>query len=165
MKPLSKVLFFSLVFTLCFATSCMNEADYPVEPQITFMSFTTLLNDQNITEKGILQFSFTDGDGDIGLYDYDTVAPYDYNFYINYYEKQKGVMTKVDLSFTMNSRIPILNSGGGKKSIKGEIADTLFINNPLSSYDTIMFEFYIMDRALHKSNVLRTPEIVVKKQK
>jgi hypothetical protein len=165
MKTLPKILIFFLVTCPLAFLSCLDDNDYPVEPQIQFINFKTLINEQNITEQGVLTFSFTDGDGDIGLYDSDTTAPYDYNFYITYYEKQKGVLTKVDLPFTLNSRIPILNNNGSNKAIKGEIEDTLFVNNALSQYDTILFEFYIVDRKLHQSNILKTPEIVVIKQK
>jgi len=144
--------------------SCSKPKLYPVEPQISYQGFTLLLNQDSITEKGVLKFSFTDGDGDIGLTQADTLPPYDFNLYITYFEKQNGVYKKVDLASTLNGRIPILTPEGDVKSIKGDIQDTLFINNPLSTFDTIKYEIYIVDRALHKSNVIQTPDIVVKKR-
>jgi len=61
-----------------------------------------------------------------------------------------------------NARIPVLTPDGSNKSIKGEIEDTLFIYNYESEFDTIMFEAYIVDRALHKSNTIETPIIIRK---
>ena len=47
---------------------------------------------------------------------------------------------------------------------KGEIEIEVFINNAFSDYDTIRFDAYIVDRALHKSNTIQTPEIIVNKK-
>jgi len=163
MKFYSKIIFFitgglSLAFF-----SCSKPETYPVIPFISYQGFTLLLNEDSITERGILQFSFTDGDGDIGLTQADTLPPYDFNLYVTYFEKQNGIYKKVDLPSTLNARIPVLTPSGNIKSIKGDIEDTLYVNNPASTFDTIKFEVYIVDRALHQSNVIETPDIVIKK--
>jgi hypothetical protein len=62
-----------------------------------------------------------------------------------------------------NSRIPNITPEGQNKTLEGEIDIALYINNPLSSFDTIKFQAYIFDRALHQSNTIETPEIVVVK--
>ncbi len=125
-------------------------------------------NSQNIDKKGILEFSFTDGDGDIGLNSWDTVYPYDFNLFITYFEKQNGEFKEVPIivngdTTIQDARIPILNTSGEGKSLKGKIEIELFINNPRSNFDTIRYDAYIKDRALNESNVISTPEIVVKK--
>jgi hypothetical protein len=161
------ILFTILVFT---AISCGKEEDFPVVPEIKYESFLRLYNpNSGLFERGVLTISFTDGDGDIGLRPRDTVPPYDYNFFIDYYEIQFGDTVKVDIidpisldTLTFNQRIPMLTPGGANKSIKGEIEDTLFIYNYSSPFDTIMFEMYIVDRALHQSNVIQTPLILRK---
>ena len=90
---------------------------------------------------------------------------------IDYYEKQNGKWELVPLVFpnqgtgendtlTFSVRIPYLTPSGGNQSIKGVIQDTMFIYNPLSDFDTIKFSVYIIDRALHKSNMVETDEIV-----
>jgi hypothetical protein len=161
-----------------FVVSCKKYEDYPPEPTIEFMDFTLLSDDQGIDQRGVLRFSFADGDGNIGLYDYDTLPPLDYNLFIRYFEKQNGVFKEVFLitpnyindttivydTATFNGRIPILTPAGKNKAISGEIEDTLFVNNPISVFDTIMFEVYINDRALNKSNTIQTPPIIIKKQ-
>jgi hypothetical protein len=158
--------------------SCKKYEEFPPEPVLKYLDFIILRDNMGIDQQGVLRFEYSDGDGDIGLYDYDTVAPYDYNLFIKYFELQNGVFKEVYQitpipvndsviiydTATFNGRIPILTPAGKNKAIRGEIDDTLFINNPLSDFDTIKFEAYIVDRALNKSNVISTPPIFVKKQ-
>ena len=63
-------------------------------------------------------------------------------------------------TLSLSARIPNLTPEGINKAISGEIQDTLFIYNFNSDYDTIKFEAYIVDRALHISNKISTPLIV-----
>jgi hypothetical protein len=148
---------------------CTKEEVFPPEPAISFISFTKKANVTPIDDKGILKIFFTDGDGDLGLDEGDTIAPFDknsvfyYNFFIKYFEKQHGTFVPVNLPVTFNSRIPRLESKGNSKSVKGEIELEVYINNPFSAFDTIQFEASIADRSLNISNVITTPEIIVKK--
>lgn len=158
--------------------SCKKYEEYPPEPVLEFSDFLILRDTAGIDQRGILKMTYTDGDGNIGLNDSDTVAPYDYNLFIKYFELQRGVFKEIFLvtpnyindstviydTATFNGRIPILTPAGKNKAIRGEIEDTLFINNPLSPYDTIKFEIYIVDRDLNKSNTISTPPIIVKKR-
>ncbi|MCF8302828.1 MAG: hypothetical protein K9I94_06085 [Bacteroidales bacterium] len=161
-----------VIATLMF--SCVKEENYPVEPEITFEQFLILNNDTTIDERGVLKFSFTDGDGDIGLTNQDTAEPYKYNLFISYFERRNGTFEEVFITvynpeteqedtITFNSRIPMLLDEGVEKPISGTIEDTLFINNYNSPYDTIRFEAYIVDRELHKSNTIQTPPIIINK--
>jgi hypothetical protein len=169
MKAFSKILIFLLLMGFAFFYSCKKPETYPVIPAIQFESFTKIQNLTGKDEKGILKISFTDGDGDIGLAPEDTLAPYNsgskyyYNFFIDYYEKQNGTYAKVNLPMTNNSRIPVITPDGETKSVKGDIEVVLFINNLLSDFDTIYYEASICDRALHVSNVIKTPDIIIKK--
>ena len=117
-----------------FMVSCRKFEKYPIEPVITFDNFTLLLN----------------------------------------YERQNGTFVEVPLlswnpdtqkydTITFNGRFPNLTPEHGNKAIKGVIQDTLYVNNPLSDFDTIKFKVSIYDRALHKSNEVETPMVVVKK--
>ncbi|MBC8489685.1 MAG: hypothetical protein H8D45_27005 [Bacteroidetes bacterium] len=154
--------------------SCKKMEEYPVIPAIEYEDFIKLYNpSQGIFDRGVFKISFTDGDGDIGLTQNDTLPPYEYNLFITYYEIQYGDTVEVVLTkynhetgqydtLTFNGRIPILTPQGSNKSIKGEIEDTLFIYNYSSDFDTIMYDAYIVDRALHKSNVVQTPLIIRK---
>lgn len=168
MHPHNRILFVVLVSALILA-GCKEEQIFPVEPYIEYISFTKIQNSQGIDEKGILKLSFTDGDGDIGLSDDDTEPPFDSssiyysNFFITYFEKQKGEYKEIVVPIPFNSRIPIINPSGKSRSIRGELEIELYINNPFTVYDTIKFDCFIVDRALHHSNTISTPEIIVKK--
>ncbi len=158
--------------------ACRKFETFPIEPAISFKEFLVEFNPETgITERGVLKFDYTDGDGDLGLEPWDTLPPYHrqgsyyYNLIIKYYEKQYGEFVEVPLlswnpdslyydTITFNGRIPNLSPESGNMNIKGEIQDTLFIYNPLSDFDTIKFGVYIYDRALHSSNEIETGEII-----
>lgn len=164
-----------LIILLCTVTagllysSCRKQVVYPVVPFIEYVSFVKIENPNGIDSKGILKFSFTDGDGDIGLSESDTLypfnpgSPYYYDLFITYYEKQHGDYVPVTLPMTNNSRIPVVTPDGGNKSIKGTIEVELFVNNPTTTYDTIAYDVSIVDRALNLSNKIRTPDIIINK--
>ena len=164
-RSITYILVITILMTISW--SCRRDEEYPIIPEITYDDFILLLNTQTgIIERGVLKFSFKDGDGDIGLYQSDTAPPYDFNLFIDYYEIQNRDTVQIYLidptsgdTSTFNARIPILTPRGSDKSIKGEIEDTLFIYDPTSAFDTIMFKVYLVDRALHKSNVIQTPLI------
>jgi len=140
-------------------SACQKKEEYPVIPEIRFESLIRIYNHNTMVyDRGVLKISFKDGDGDIGLSENDVLPPYDYNFFISFYELQFGDTVRVIVSDSneFNARIPVLTPDGINKSIKGEIEDTLFIYNYLSDFDTIRFDAYILDRALHKSNVVTT---------
>lgn len=161
-----------IVFLFSFLLfSCLKKEDYSNIPKIEFESFTKLSEITGIDNRGILRIEFTDGDGDIGLDDSEIASPYDYNLFITFFEKQKGVWVKPviytdndSIEYSFNARIPIITPLGQNKSVKGIIEDTVYINNFTSPYDTICFEVYIKDRALNKSNTIRTDDIIVKKK-
>lgn len=137
-------------------TSCLKKETASPIPLIEFKDF------QANKDTATLILSFTDGDGDIGLTQNDTVAPNNYNCFITYIEKQKGVWVKRQLPFDFNYRIPIINTSSKKKTIKGEIRIAIkpFYYDPFSKFDTIKYEIYIVDKALNKSNVINTREII-----
>lgn len=168
-----------LIFiTALLAAACKRFEEFPDIPAITYDNFIVLVNPETgITERGVLVFSYTDGDGDLGLDKGDTLPPYDkdgdyyYNLLIRYFEKQNGEFVEVPVlswnsdssyfdTLTFNSRFPVLTPSSGNQAIKGVFEDTLFIYNPLSTFDTIKFKVSIIDRALNTSNEIETPEIV-----
>jgi hypothetical protein len=176
-KYLTKILILIMLAGVTFV-SCRKFEDFPDTPVITYDNFTTLLNTETgITERGVLIFSYTDGNGDLGLNSADTLPPFDkdgdyyYNLIIKYYEKQFGEFVEVPLlswnadslyfdTLSFNSRFPVLTPESGNQAIKGVFQDTLFIYNPLSEFDTIKFKAKIIDRALNFSNEIETREII-----
>ncbi|MBN1199909.1 MAG: hypothetical protein JXA23_11200 [Bacteroidales bacterium] len=149
-------------------TSCIKQEEFSDIPEISYRQFVTLFDTGQFAVRGILSFDFQDGNGDIGLDPGDTFPPYNrggeyyYNLVIRYFEKRDSVYVEVVLDPPFSARIPVLNPDYPGKAIKGFIADTLAMN-PVPAYDTIRFEFFIYDRALNMSNVLTTPDIVLRK--
>lgn len=172
MKKVKFNIIISVIITLLVFNSCNDKDEYPEIPEIQYEGFVKLYNPSSgLYDRGVLIVSFTDGDGDIGLRQDETDPPYDYNYFIQYYELQNGDTVRVYLTqyndstlqydtLNLNARIPILTPQGSNKSIKGEIEDTLWMYNYQSNFDTIMFDAYLMDRALNKSNLIQTPLII-----
>ena len=157
------LVFISLTF------SCRKHNQYPIEPVIEYLSFDKIHSGTGSDSKAFLTISFTDGDGDIGLETDDTLPPFNYdseyyyNYYINYFEKKNDTFRKIDLPFTFNTRIPMIEEDLAERGIKGEIRVEVYFNNINSSADSIRFECQIIDREHHKSNIITTPSIFVKK--
>ncbi len=153
MNLLTKVIFFGLSLSLLFG-SCSKRKEFSEVPEISLRSFKTFNDSASVILK------FTDGDGDIGQKDNDTVPPY--NMFVKYYEKRNGIFNEVILPAPFNYRIPLLNPSGRNKAMQGEIHldVTPSYYNPLSKYDTIRFEFYIWDRAGHESNHVNSNDVV-----
>ncbi len=180
MKDWIKIVLISVILLAMAAVSCRRINEYPPEPEIKFSQFEKMYNaTDSIYDRGILKFEYTDGDGDLGLEPGDTFPPFNYeskyyyNLIIDYYELRKGVETEVPLTYynpttggydtiSLSARIPLLVDKNVTRSISGDIFDTLFMYNYNSNYDTLFFKFYIVDRALHESNVEQTPYIIRK---
>ena len=152
------------LFLVILLSSCRKQEKYSDIPVISFVSL--LANEDAVNGTDVrLTFKFQDGDGDIGLNENDTQAPFDtssiyyYNCFISYFEKQNGVFVEIELPSTLNMRIPRL-SDNTPESISGEITLDLFANNPFSPYDTIRYELFIVDRALNHSNTITTTEYI-----
>ncbi len=158
-----------LVFLTLAFTSCVKHEVYPIEPIIEFNDFVKISDGTGVDNKGYLIINFTDGDGDIGLETDDTLPPYNangdyyYNFLIDYYELKNDSFVKVELPTTFNARIPNVEDELASRGIRGEIQIELFFNNYSSTSDSVKFSAQIIDRALHKSNIVFTPAIYVDK--
>lgn len=168
MKIIAKISLFLLILFFAGLTGCIKEEQYPIEPRIEFESFATARDITGKDSLGAITISYTDGDGNIGLYSWDTVEPKKYNFYLKFmeYVNNKLVEVKpVDTNVTFNSRIPILTPKGRNKNIKGEITMylELYFARQILKSDTVAFEIYIKDRDLNESNVIETPLFIIKK--
>ena len=166
-----------LLFLVLAAISCQKPVEYPFEPRIEYQGFTYLFNaDSTFSGEGIISFSYTDGDGDLGLDDSDTVPPFGpndahyYNMVVDYLKCVNGEFVKIPLlswnvqtqtydTVTFSARFKRLRDSEEPKAISGTMDYTLPVQNPLSPNDTIKFEIRIIDRALHESNVIQTEPI------
>jgi hypothetical protein len=168
MKLYTKISLFLLILIFAGLTGCIKEEQYPVIPHIEYGGFYTIRDISGKDSLGAITVSYTDGDGNIGLFAWDTVEPRKYNFYLKFMQKLDNQLVEVkpvDSSVTFNARIPYLTPAGRNKNIKGNITMSLqlyFARRILKS-DTIAFEIYIKDRDLNNSNVVNTPLFVIKR--
>ena len=168
MKLYTKISVFLLLPLLAGLTGCIKEEQYPVVPHIDFGSFATLKDVTGKDSLGAVTISYTDGDGNIGLFAFDTVEPRKYNFYLKFMQYVNNELVEVvpvDSNVTFNARIPLLTPVGRNKNIKGDITMylELYFARQILDSDTVAFEIYIKDRDLNTSNVVETPLFILKR--
>ena len=152
MKSLLAIIF---IFSTLFFGTCKPETCEEIVPQIEFVSL------QVFGDTAKLTFSFKDCDGDFGLRRSDTLPPYEYNVFIEYFDFNNGEFKKVGpLNPPFYYRIPFLESSSNSDILEGEI-DIDIIPYYLPGFgDTMRYEVYIQDSLLHQSNVLTTPSLI-----
>lgn len=175
MKPSSlnrlKKSFSFLVLFTCLTLvlfTCRPVEHFSEIPEIHYKSFvlydtSDLLGNPGFA--GILTFSFVDGDGDIGLKQPDTLIQGDSNYsnlFFTLFTMKNGNLVEVDsteLAFPLNYRIPYLEPVGKNLTLKGDIqTEFMYV---LFQYDTLLYQFYLTDRAGHQSNTESTPLIIL----
>ncbi len=152
--------------TLFFTLSCSELTKYSEIPAIEYSSHIAadtvdaLNNPVRFVE---LKFSIIDGDGDFGLKDSDTLPPYDTifnnNFFTSLYGLNNGNSEIVENILNPNSRIKYIEIEG-QTTYKADIYIEFSYSKSLVNYDTIKYEFFVVDRALNQSNTVTTPNIV-----
>ena len=145
-------------------SSCFQSVKFDSKPKLEFESFE-VLNDSS----AVINLTFEDGEGDIGLNQGDTLAPYDpnsryhYNMYLVYMEKKDNGGWDVGLNFDgdsiiFNTRLlPVYT--GKPKGIKGTIQYALeapYYNVFSAESDTFKYRIQIIDRALNESDWIET---------
>jgi hypothetical protein len=169
--------FTCFIILICiFLGACKKPVQYSEIPEIKFISYEQHQESYDINGEilimdcGTLTYYFQDGDGDLGLDASDlklppfNTFPYSNNFFCDCYEKRNGIFEKIIVPDTMqgfNGCFPRL-SKLSKESINGELYHKMVSYHENSPYDTVKLVFYIVDRALHHSNV---EEVVVIRQK
>jgi hypothetical protein len=159
---------YSLLLAIVVISSCKKPDEFPDEPVITFKSIYTELNPQGYDSKLFVILNFTDGDGDIGynqigyndvIFD-DPSSPYYNNFQVKTFQLINGGF--VEDTTNLSARMMYITPEVKNKSLKGEIQRELPV--PPNVNDTFRFEIFIYDRALHASNVVVTPDIILHTQ-
>lgn len=197
---------FGFIILISILLSCVEVETVSPIPEIKYISFDydyiySEALDQTVLAR-VLEFSYIDGDADLGVYDEvnsDTTGYYPfeakYGIFINFFEKVDTNYVEryfveenqipVDTIFTidtifvdstkfsidstikeiiydteydtlyLNQLFPYdqkLDRVGQNKTVKGIVRVGILFPTELP-YDTMRLEFYIRDRALHKSNV------------
>ena len=162
---------------LMLLTACQEKMEYPIEPKITYQGLSYLMNaDSTLTGEVVVSIGYTDGDGDLGLDDTDTLYPFGphdphyYNLMIDYLKWNGAQFVETPLlswnqqtqsydTVSFNARFKRLVFNDEEAAISGTIDYTMMAFNPLSPNDTIKFRIQLMDRALHESNTIETESI------
>ena len=146
--------------------SCTKIEHLSPIPSISFTIFTIFDTTDilgNESKAGRLNFHFEDGDGDIGLKVPSGGEADSTNLFFTLYRKTDGVMVPAnedDPLYPSAYRIPYMVRLGQNKILRGTISVTFLYLFYLPT-DTISYDFYLKDRALHESNVATTSEIVI----
>jgi len=163
----TKLSYFLILCVVILFGSCLKIEEYPDEPILCFTSIEQ--QPDSIT----LNFSFTDGDGNFGLEDGDTLSPFNVepfkqNLIVHYYELQNGEWQRFGPDFPQSSpfflfspfsqRVDWVRPSGQIKAQVGELS--YGIGNPYyvftSDFDTCRYEVYLYDRDLNQSNIVYT---------
>ena len=171
-----KRVFFILLITILL-TACQEKMDYPIEPRITYQGMAYVIDtDSTLTGEVVVSIGYTDGDGDLGLDDTDTLYPFGpndpqyYNLIIDYMKWDGAQFVETPLlswnqqtqsydTMSFNARFKRLVFNDEEKPISGTIDYRMMVYNPLSPDDTVKFRIHLIDRALHESNTIETEAI------
>lgn len=169
-KPINILKSLSIITIMLFITACPKPQKYSIIPQLTFKRVE--LKDSidkldNKIKNYRLVFEIIDGDGDIGFINkQDTLGfPADHlyhdNLYINLYEYTNG---QLELFLdSIGYRTPFIQPQGQNKNLKADILidySFTYINGELK-HDSVMFEFFMFDRSLNKSNMESSPILYI----
>lgn len=168
------LLFFAGAFSNCKKREFFSEI-----PAIKYKTHYFITNTQGKDSLVLLVFSFEDGDGDMGLNQADTFAPFNplvnsegkslnpyyYNLYLDYLELNNGIFSYVTKPFSTDTlkyefRFPSLTPEGRHLAIRGDIEVKISPSPFPDAKDTVMYKFFVYDRKLNKSNLAETPPIV-----
>ncbi len=134
----------------------------PTFPAIPALSFKEFLPQVSGSDSLTAVFSFTDGDGDIGVAPTDS----DSNLVMTVYEPdQFGVFHVKDNINTLAAdslyysyRIPHLTAG--QVGLEGDIYVTLE-HKSFIGRDTLQFNAFLLDQSHNKSNLVRTSTVII----
>lgn len=153
-----------LLMTMIIA--CTKPPDYPDEPVITFerLSKNSMAQNFLLSDSLLVTLSFTDGDGDLGDLESDSVSI---------------VVRDIRLpetAPTTNYKIPFIPTQGAGNGISGTISFVLYTSccihpdpdlfpcSVVDEYptDTLIYEIFIKDRANNISNTIQTAPIILR---
>jgi hypothetical protein len=165
-RYMKKIVYFAFILLAIF--SCKKTTTVvPGPPTVKYVSFTT---SDSYTAK--LTFSFSDPDGDIGN-QVDLQDTTNYDFFLRYYYKNHNgdyvpfyahaPSTPADPlrdSTIYPYHLPYIANTITTHTLVGQVMVDLSGYKPgnLDSLNNFRYEFWIYDRARHKSNVVTTPE-------
>ncbi len=179
MKFLQFVLFSAFVALF---TSCVQEPEYSIVPEIAFESITKI---NKVADDGfggktkidslVMRISFKDGDGDLGLTDAEIKANSKYkdfkNFIVEAYLQRNGKFELLNLNPALGGLMNFKFKPNQKAGpIEGSVDySSQFVYAFYKGYsplftpknDTLKFKIQIVDNTFHESNVVETSPVVI----
>lgn len=163
----------SSVVIILILFGCKPESlGYSNTPQIDLLQLTLLKNRSQKDSIIQLEIAYQDGDGDIGLSDTDTLAPFNigspfaHNLPITFMvENDSGEFVELRNERTgrpygnNHERIPLITPTGKYKSIDGTMLVNLTANPAAQNPTRVFLEIQLIDRALNISNKIQTEVI------
>ncbi len=152
---MKKIAFIILLFS-GLLYQCQEPPVYPDQPIIDYDSFFLYISVNSLDQEvltGQVNFSITDGDGNIGFEPDTTTADLPdsvrYNLFLQLYDYQDGDYVEVpeEEGGYLKYIIPYIN----KQPLIGTISVT--IEYPIIEYDTIFYTFFLYDRDFNRSNI------------
>lgn len=153
--------FYYLLFSLLFIASCVSAPEFPIEPILTFER----VNKDQIRALGVglvdsieIQFSFTDGDGDISQPNGDSIDIFLTDSRVNIPQSFSIPMIPVEGTgngISGDIFITVVNTTGICCIIDGELCP----QNPRLPVDTFSYAIQIRDRAGNMSNRIQTSPV------
>jgi len=153
----TKLAIVSVLF-IGFFLGCRPEEEFPLEPVLAVESIDRISSN---TIK--VTFSFTDGDGNVGLNDNDTLAPnncpscqYYYNLFLDYQDRSEGgTFEDQTPAVPYHYRVPFVRPTGQDPKQKGTIEYEIFDfalpgNDPVQ----VRFNATLVDRDFQSSNTV-----------
>ena len=150
--------------------ACRKVEDISPVPNIEFTRFTIFDTFDilgNRSKGGRLDFTFEDGDGNIGIQPPAANQPDTSNLFFTLFRKTDGEMVEAPANDPLtpsSDRIPYMVRLGQNKVLKGTMSIT-FMYLFYAKTDTISYDFYLMDREMNESNIETTAEIIVNENK
>lgn len=155
-----RIFFIVILSVLIFLVCCEKAEEYSEIPSVKYKSFvfdTEYIKDFK-NQVGYLTFEFVDGNGDIGFAENsDSITSIEIpDVFLYKYKKIDGNFILTDTTISL---LPYFVEGVYRKYIRGEMEIKIYFINQIN--DTIRYDFQIMDRQYHLSNLESTPELVV----
>jgi hypothetical protein len=177
---------FLFLIGLAFLFSCKKDEQVSVVPEISFTALNRYVDAAGKDTAIELVFKIKDGDGDIGFgeNEFDKACGADNNnLYVKYeelrgnaYAPKKLWLQVTDISASCDTtiyfdsvqvafeqRMQYIEPAGNKKSIEADVYYRINGLNLMLLSANGRFDFYIRDRANHKSNMVITPGFFISK--
>ena len=142
---------------------CLPDPMFPDEPTLSFESFEAMDNGM-----ATMTLGFTDGDGNVGLSQGDTLPPFcatcphHHNLIGVYQQWDDEEWVTPPLLVPYAYRVPVAEPTGSSPALEGTIALSLtswYLAGTTS--DSVRFQWTLWDRDLQPSNAVTTPAIAV----